>query len=909
MEVLPQRRIPGIRKQYPCPDCGRNFQRNSHLVRHKRLHTGEKPFKCPDCGKSFRQSTDVNTHRRIHTGETPYHCNQCGKSFRYRTGLVKHVRCHNEEKPYRSCLECGKSFSSTSDSVAHQRCYVEGKPYKCPDCDENIQESSNLVVHLTVPTTEEIYICPDCGEGFRCSFQLIRHRSLHTRFLIPNPSTLCSLEPGVVPLYSDHQDAEERESPGSVCKACDDIVVKEHGKEDVFPPAKSYQTLLGRLQGLNPQRKEAFKERPNFSRWQWKQPGISGGESKEDGSSASPGCERLFQSERKHLCFMCGKRFRFESHLIAHERIHTGEKPFQCSACKKGFRDRSDLSKHQKTHSGEKPYKCLDCGKSFHRQLTFIRHQRLHPRESACEQGRVYFAILPSYRTRAEMNIGGGTEPPETLGFHFKQKDPSSLWTLELAEGTKVYLAPTVEMHWNRQSSECFSRTLSTSKPWRRVWLTAVQRAGKTKRGHPTVESCGGHQRLSILVAKLRGSCSLFLFCSGTSWLRVSHANHVLSAVFSSDRVWREAERLRRLLLGAGLPPLGPTEVGTEPRCLPKPRFGGIPMLGGALRGKARVLKCASPQIFMATEQKMDETLQKESSEQEELHKAIAGISQRNSTQVDDDSENQQGPETQKNKHPESRRQKCISSQGGSKEMRKLPVRQRNRMSKKQHPCPDCGKVFNRTSALNAHRRVHTGEKPYKCADCGKSFSKSSHLIAHQRIHTGERPYTCMTCGKSFNHSSHVITHQRTHTGEKLYKCLQCGKNFRYSSDLIRHQIEHAGEKPYQCSDCGKCFNRSSNLLIHQRIHTGEKPYKCLECGRSFSYSSVLIKHQKVHTSEKPYKCPDCGEGFHVNASLLTHQRVHTGEKHYSCSECGKSFRWISHLTRHQKIHAAAKPV
>ncbi|KAL8212876.1 UNVERIFIED_CONTAM: hypothetical protein K2H54_059358 [Gekko kuhli] len=76
-------------------------------------------------------------------------------------------------------------------------------------------------------------------------------------------------------------------------------------------------------------------------------------------------------------------------------------------------------------------------------RLAFVRHQRRHPRKKDCEDSCVYVAVLPSYQVDAEMNIGGGVQPPETLSFNFKQKDPRSLWTLELAEGTQVYLAPT----------------------------------------------------------------------------------------------------------------------------------------------------------------------------------------------------------------------------------------------------------------------------------------------------------------------------------------------------------------------------------------------------------------------------------------------------------------------------------
>ncbi|XP_053150518.1 zinc finger and SCAN domain-containing protein 2-like isoform X2 [Hemicordylus capensis] len=426
MEAQPQPRIPGIRKQYPCPDCGRNFKRNSHLVRHKRLHTGEKPYKCPDCGKSFRQSTDVNTHRRIHTGETPYRCNQCGKSFRYRSGLLKHLRCHEGETTY-NCLECGKSFSQSLVSTL-QGCQEGMNPYKCPECEENVQMNSNLIVHLTATAAGEPYICPDCGKSFGCSFQLIRHRSLHTRFLIPNPDTLCSLDQGIEPLLSDCQDTEERENSGSICEAGDDTVTKKHEEEnpqqECFSFTKSHMTLLERLQGLAPQRPpKADMERPKLKRWQWKRSGKTRDESTKNGTPGSPECESLLCSDRKHLCFVCGKRFRYESHLVAHERIHTGEKPFQCSTCKKNFRDRSDLGKHQKIHAGEKPYKCLECGKSFHHQLTFIRHQRIHPREAASEQSCVYFAILPSYHTGVEISMGAETESPEALNFHFKQKE------------------------------------------------------------------------------------------------------------------------------------------------------------------------------------------------------------------------------------------------------------------------------------------------------------------------------------------------------------------------------------------------------------------------------------------------------------------------------------------------------
>ncbi|KAK6183665.1 hypothetical protein SNE40_011098 [Patella caerulea] len=140
-------------KRFMCDICGKSNRCESHLVSHRRVHTGEKPFKCETCGQGFASKTSCSRHELTHTGVKMYKCEECDRTFARGYHLQRHRLIHSGEKPFQ-CPVCGRLFRQTNTLQVHARTHTGERPYNCPHCERAFSDRRSLLKHWKNSHTE-----------------------------------------------------------------------------------------------------------------------------------------------------------------------------------------------------------------------------------------------------------------------------------------------------------------------------------------------------------------------------------------------------------------------------------------------------------------------------------------------------------------------------------------------------------------------------------------------------------------------------------------------------------------------------------------------------------------------------------------------------------------------------------
>ncbi|KAK0073937.1 hypothetical protein PV326_012915, partial [Microctonus aethiopoides] len=78
--------------------------------------------------------------------------------------------------------------------------------------------------------------------------------------------------------------------------------------------------------------------------------------------------------------------------------------------------------------------------------------------------------------------------------------------------------------------------------------------------------------------------------------------------------------------------------------------------------------------------------------------------------------------------------------------------------------CPNCCRLYMRTSCLKRHLRMECGKAPnYECRICHGRFTYKHNLTAHMKLHVEDPKYKCAYCNKKFYRHDKLVKHMETH--------------------------------------------------------------------------------------------------------------------------------------------------
>ncbi len=136
----------------PCPECGKQYERQMQLYSHYRQIHGT--YVCSKCGAKVIGEAAMKKHNKhVHPKQKdlPTQCEQCGKQMANGKQLGYHIlNVHSEEsqRPF-PCPHCPRRFCSQSRLWSHKkRAHTTDRPYACRyGCGSSYKEGSDRSGH------------------------------------------------------------------------------------------------------------------------------------------------------------------------------------------------------------------------------------------------------------------------------------------------------------------------------------------------------------------------------------------------------------------------------------------------------------------------------------------------------------------------------------------------------------------------------------------------------------------------------------------------------------------------------------------------------------------------------------------------------------------------------------------